>query len=104
MATSRTGTATWKRVRALALKLAWEQGQNRCPECRKPMDYSRSLMPNSAEVDHIIPHSQGGQDVIENCRVTCRQCNQRLGGKVGKQRSRKQQPVRTLDLDAAGTW
>lgn len=72
MATSRTGTGRWQRVRAKALATAWDEGKTTCPECRKPMDYSRSLMPNSAEVDHIIPHSQGGQDVIENCRVICR--------------------------------
>lgn len=103
MATSRTGTAKWKRVAALALKLALEAGLTRCPECRTHLDWERSRQPNSPEVDHIIPHSRGGLDVIENVRVICRHCNQSLGGKLGRAR-RIKVDVRAAELDTAGIF
>lgn len=75
MSTSRTGTAQWKKVRKRALHLAQAQGVERCPYCRTFLDYLVSLTPASAEVDHIVPHSKGGQDVLANCNVICRTCN-----------------------------
>ena len=102
MATSRTGTAKWVRVRDEARKIAFDQGLARCPEpgCRVWLDWEYSRRPNSAEVDHIVPHSQGGTDTIENARVICRRCNQSLGGK----QNRKPSPVQTVELDASPIW
>ena len=79
MATSRTGTATWKRVRAQALARAKRNGQTRCPHCNTELDYKQGLKPNSAEPDHITPYSMGGRDHIDNLVVICRRCNQSKG-------------------------
>ena len=81
IATSRTGTATWKRVRAQAIKQAIDNGVHNCAICGVGLDYEYSQRPNSAEVDHILPHSRGGEDTIGNVQVICRWCNQRKGGK-----------------------
>lgn len=82
MGTSRTGTARWKALRVKALRGAQEQGLTQCPLCRTDLDYMRGRLPNSAEVDHILPHSLGGTDTIDNVRVICRRCNQSRGNKM----------------------
>ena len=81
IATSRTGTAKWKRIRQQALKQAIDNGVHNCTICGVGLDYEYSQRPNSAEVDHILPHSRGGEDTIGNVQVICRWCNQRKGGK-----------------------
>ncbi|WP_425471531.1 HNH endonuclease [Sinomonas susongensis] len=101
MATSRTGTAQWKRVRDQALAEAKDAGLTRCPLCGNGLDWTRSLQPNSPEVDHIVPHALGGQDVIENCRVICRLDNQRLGAIAGRSRRK---PTATVALAASDIW
>lgn len=75
MATSRTGTGKWKRVRAKAIRQARDRGLTNCPDCNQGLDYDTPYRPESAEADHIIPHSRGGEDTIENTRVICRDCN-----------------------------
>lgn len=82
MATSRTGTATWKRIAVTAKKRAKAAGQDRCPDCGTMLDYDQGLLPNSAEADHIIPHAKGGQDSLDNARVCCRRCNQSKGDRM----------------------
>jgi len=32
-------------------------------------------LPNSPELDHIIPLSKGGSHTVENCQCACRRCN-----------------------------
>lgn len=86
MATSRTGTGAWKRVRDQALAMALERGQHACPICRRPMDWTRSLTPRSPEVDHIKPHALGGKDTLDNVRVICRECNGKLGAQTANAR------------------
>ena len=81
MATSRTGTATYKRASRAAKKRAKANGQTRCPHCDVELDYDVGLKPNSAESDHIIPHSAGGQDTIDNLVIICRRCNQSKGNR-----------------------
>ena len=76
MATSRTGTGKWKRVRKQAIDKAIANEQFNCLDCGIHLDYEHSIQPNSAEVDHIVPHALGGQDTLENTRVICRYCNQ----------------------------
>ena len=104
MATSRTGTGKWKRLRGQALQEAKRQGQTHCPLCRAPLDWTRALDPHSPEVDHIRPHALGGTDDTENVRVICRACNTRMGGQLGRalraQRTRivkAEAPVTTFD-------
>ena len=98
MATSRTGTARWKNVRARALTKAQREGITHCPICRVPLDYTQGRHPNSAEPDHVIEEARGGSDMLDNLRIICRRCNQRRGGRLGAKRTprptrhRKQQP------------
>lgn len=81
MATSRTGTARWKSVVAFVRREAQREGLERCPLCGVELEWDRGLQPNSAEVDHLVPHSKGGQDVPGNARITCRRCNQSRGNR-----------------------
>ncbi|QCB97130.1 HNH endonuclease [Arthrobacter sp. PAMC25564] len=81
MATSRTGTSQWKKLRAKVLHKAQAQGRTQCPYCGVTLNYQQGLRPNSAEVDHIIPHARGGQDVEENAIACCRRCNQSKGNR-----------------------
>ena len=98
MATSRTGTSRWKNLRKVVLYRAKAQGLKHCPECKIELDYKVGLTPASAEVDHIVAHAFGGQDVIENCRTICRRCNQSLGGKTNRK------PVVTDPLKTSREW
>ena len=68
MATSRTGTGKWKRVRKQAIDKAIANEQFNCLDCGIHLDYEHSIQPNSAEVDHIVPHALGGQDTLDNTR------------------------------------
>lgn len=81
MPTPRTATTRWKHLRRQALRLAQERGITHCPDCNVPLNYEIGKQPNSAEPDHIIPASRGGEDSLENLRICCRQCNQARGNK-----------------------
>ena len=81
MATSRTGTRRWKAIASAAKKQAKQQGQDHCPYCQVELDYERGLNPNSAEADHIVPYSKGGEDRMGNVMVTCRACNMSKGNR-----------------------
>ena len=102
MATSRTGTAQWKRIAAQARADALDRGLTRCPLCRTGLDWEYSGRPNSAEVDHIKPHAAGGADAIENTRILCRRCNQQLGGALRRRTPRPK--IQTVELDASPIW
>ena len=49
-------------------RLLWLQG-NRCFYC------GTELPASEASIDHVMPKSQGGKDVIENKVVCCRAIN-----------------------------
>ena len=95
MATSRTGTATWKRVRGQAIYRAKRSGLTHCPDCNVELDYDVGLTPASAEVDHVIPHSRGGSDSHDNVRVCCRLCNQSKGNRAAPRAATRAVPLRT---------
>jgi 5-methylcytosine-specific restriction endonuclease McrA len=80
MTTSRTGTAQWKNLRRRVLAKA-KRTIKHCPNCKVELDYTQGQRPNSAEVDHIIPHSMGGKDVMSNCAILCRFCNASKGNR-----------------------
>lgn len=82
MATSRTGTTTWKTLRKRAIYRAKRAGLTNCPLCNVELDYDVGLTSRSAEVDHVLPHSKGGEDHIDNVMVICRTCNLRKGNRV----------------------
>lgn len=63
--------------------------EDRCWLCGKPVDTTLPAgLPNSPEVDEIVPVSRGGSPFDRaNCRLACRLCNQRRGnGMRGSQR------------------
>lgn len=91
MTTSRTGTTRWKKLRQQAIHQAKQNNQTRCPICKAPLNYNTPLHPKSPEADHITPHTHGGQDTLENIRIICRQCNQKLGGKLATKTKNKHQ-------------
>jgi hypothetical protein len=101
VATSRTGTAQWKRVRQQRLDHDREAGITRCPLCGVTLDWERSKQPNSPEPDHITPWAKGGQDTFENTRTICRLCNQQLGALAARP---PRTPVVTTDLAASPIW
>lgn len=86
MATSRTGTGKWRRLRAEVIREAREQGITHCPSCRTWLDYDTPKRPNSVEADHILPHALGGTDTKDNVTILCRLCNQTKG--AGKRKRR----------------
>lgn len=81
MATSRTGTASYRAWRRRVLSLARSSGLRYCPDCGRPLAWGTTLTPLSPEPDHIIPHALGGRDTLDNARVVCRECNQKRGKK-----------------------
>lgn len=102
MATSRTGTAQWKRIAKQRLDHDRERGVTRCPRCRVGLDWLNSRQPNSPEPDHIIPWANGGTDTFENTRTICRLCNQQLGQMQSRKRPRA--VVETVELEASPIW
>jgi len=80
MASSRTGSARYRRNRARVLSQARADGITHCPGydgrvCGRELDYDQPLTPASAEADHVIEHRFGGRDDVDNLRVLCRTCN-----------------------------
>lgn len=102
MASSRTGTANWQRVRKQRLDHDRYAGLTKCPRCGIGLDWAYTRRPNSPEPDHIIPWTQGGPDTFENTRTICRLCNQQLGGMLNKRKPRK--TVVTVELETSDIW
>lgn len=46
----------------------------RCPLCKVSMT-SKPYLPNSKELDHIMPRNIGGTHTVGNVRIICRTCN-----------------------------
>ena len=95
MATSRTGTTAWKNLRKRAIYRAKRAGLTNCPLCNITLDYDQGLTPRSAEVDHVLPYSKGGEDHLDNTMVLCRLCNQRKSNKTGAEAPKAFKPIRT---------
>ncbi|NKG21094.1 HNH endonuclease [Paeniglutamicibacter terrestris] len=99
MATSRTGTAQWKKVVRQAKYEAQQAGIYRCPLCGVVLDYDDCTRPNGASGDHIIPHSHGGKDTISNCRIICLHCNESRGNRDKPKKQEFHAPIRN-----SGRW
>ncbi|OUM45699.1 HNH endonuclease [Arthrobacter agilis] len=105
MATSRTGTSQWLKLAQQAKYLALRGGLNNCRFCGVELNYRRGRLPNSAEVDHILPVSRGGQDAIENLRAdTCRTCNRRKGARLAPRGTPPQPPKDLGPLKTTRQW
>ncbi|MEV7644709.1 MULTISPECIES: HNH endonuclease signature motif containing protein [Actinomycetes] len=107
MATSRTGTAEWKNVRATVLKEARGAGQATCPLCSTWLNWNQSKQPNSPEPDHIIPWEQGGTNRPSNLRVICRLCNGKRGGKQGRAKqlqAKREANTKPIDANTSFEW
>lgn len=61
-----------RKVRAAAIARA----NGHCERCKA------ALKPGEAEVDHILPDALGGQPVLANAMVLCRQCHRGPEGKT----------------------
>lgn len=95
MATSRTGTAEWKRlVKRVRWRCRVSEGQTQCPFCKVILNWVVAKLPNSAEVDHIVPHANGGEDVESNLWVICRKCNGSKGNRQKPNRIVHHAPLR----------
>ncbi len=69
--TVRTGTATgrpWRRIRDKVLR----RDGYLCVTCQ-----AKGLIVEAAEVDHIVPKSQGGTESLENLEAICVPCHKR---------------------------
>jgi 5-methylcytosine-specific restriction endonuclease McrA len=104
LATSRTGTGQYKRWRHDVLRAGQAEGVTHCPLCSVPLDYSTGRQPNSAEPDHIQPHSLGGRNVVENGRVICRLCNQRRGNATRERKTGKRIAAKSRTIKALVEW
>ena len=108
MATSRTGTARWLRVRARVVRRDRAAGVRACPLCGVLLDYDASGMPNSVEVDHIVPHASGGRDELDNLRTVCRRCNRSRGGVEGARRTwlarGRAKALKNMNVDHSESW
>ena len=75
MATSRTGTAAWKRIRRQVIR-----EESFCHICGAEVD---KTLPNTdpmhAAVDHLLPYALGGTDTRDNAALSHAQCNKSRG-------------------------
>lgn len=88
MATSRTGTTTWKRIVRERRAIDRRAGITRCPGCGRLLDWDGKRGPvyNPAlvEVDHIVARENGGVDSLENSRSLCSDCNKKRRSREAK--------------------
>jgi HNH endonuclease len=52
-------------------KLVIDRAKGVCEYCRSQLMFS----PNSFEIDHLFPVSQGGDNALDNLALACPQCN-----------------------------
>ena len=104
--TSRTGTTRWLHNAAAAKRSARAAGLEHCPICHVRLTWDAGLLPSSPEADHIVPHSRGGNDSIDNIQIICRKCNQKKGnGRKAKPPKRKRyQAARIKPTTDHETW
>lgn len=65
----------------------FERDQFRCRYCgTKPQRYNRVI-------DHIVPVSQGGRNLLENLATSCRRCNHLKGARLLEASGMKLLPI-----------
>ena len=97
MTTSRTGTATHKRMRAKLIAKAKREGQTNCPIDGRWIDWNTHGLPSSPEADEITPYANTGTTSTDpaNWRIICQHCNRQLGGELGAHRTQQQGNLQT---------
>jgi 5-methylcytosine-specific restriction endonuclease McrA len=68
------------------VKAVWEACGGCCSHCGVEMDFNHRNLPNSFEIDHIVPLSQGAGNELENLRGVCKRCNLLDAKKLGRER------------------
>ncbi|WP_251159470.1 HNH endonuclease family protein [Caniella muris] len=56
-------------------RAAYERQEGVCPICGEHFEFKEM------EADHIVPWSEGGRTVPDNCQMLCRDCNLRKGAR-----------------------
>jgi len=84
MPTSRSGTATHKRMVRIVKAEAQNRGVTHCPGCKTPLDYTDGTAPNGAQADEIVPFAVTGITSTEpsDWQVLCRDCNRAKSDKT----------------------
>lgn len=88
MATSRTGTAAWKRMRTTLIRTR----DHICHWCGKPLDPAAPKgSPNAIELDHVVPVSLHPDLAHEpsNLALVCHPCNRSKGNRAQPKASRQ---------------
>lgn len=57
-----------KRRRMMRLIL-WKRGHQHCAYCGRPLSFKETTL------DHIVPTSKGGPNVLANVQIACQGCN-----------------------------
>jgi 5-methylcytosine-specific restriction endonuclease McrA len=72
-----------KRITGVTINDIFTRDKWKCCFCgvRTPRELRGSQMPNSPELDHILPLSTGGDHSKVNLQLLCRRCNLRKGNK-----------------------
>lgn len=61
----------------------FERDQWQCQICKQPVRRDRMHgLPDSPELDHIVPLSRGGSHIGSNVQLACHDCNQRKHAKI----------------------
>lgn len=80
-----------------------------CPKCGIELDWVHPYLPNSAEVDEIIPISKipmelRGRAAVDpsNLQVLCRKCNKLKGNKLPMREV--QEPIKAEPIKTSRSW
>ena len=61
-------------------KSLFEKQDGKCGICEQSLDENRVQDGTYAHIDHIDPHSKGGQTTFENAQLAHAECNREKGG------------------------
>lgn len=81
-------------LNARFLEAAMERDGRACVYCGVSLEYTLTPSPrddcfnvkgNPPQLDHDVPRSKGGRDVLENLVCACSRCNSQKGAKTGEE-------------------